>query len=127
MAVNRASNSRFMGWDRCAAAQPEIRRQLDISNFTATFQSCPMLLSRVQRATSIIIERIVDSDYELWKVASAFWDAIALILPVRFVSTMAFRHAVSAALSTRLQARRPKNWSFTAHPFAKREEGLGAG
>ena len=76
MAVNRASNSRFMGWDGCKAARPETRRRLCMSNFTATLRPCLVLVSRFYRATSTIIERIRDRSYELWKVASAFWDAI---------------------------------------------------
>ena len=67
MAVNRASNSRFMGWDGCGAARPDIRRHFGISNFTATLQFSTML-SRLCRATSTIIEGIRDCSYELWKV-----------------------------------------------------------
>src|ERR1035438_7795325 len=74
MAVNRASNSRFMGKDGCAA-WPDILRRPSISNFTATLQAYRVLLSRCDRATSIIIKGIRDGGYDLWKVASVFWDA----------------------------------------------------
>src|ERR1700686_2571030 len=88
MAVNRVSNSRFIVRDplvrdsrtRMVAwtTWPDSRRLLGISNFTATLQPCPLLVSRFHRATSAIIERIRDGGYELWKIASAFWDAIRL-------------------------------------------------
>src|ERR1700675_1697713 len=81
MAVNRASNSRFIVRDSrtrmvAVTTRPDSRRLSGISNFTATLQPCPLLVSRSQRATSTIIERIQDSGYDLWKIASAFWDAI---------------------------------------------------
>src|SRR5208282_5635014 len=84
MAVNRASNSRFIFRDSVrdsttgtvVAARSDARRRADISNFTATLQFCPALLSRCHRATSTIIERIRNGGYELWKRSSAFWDAI---------------------------------------------------
>src|ERR1035437_1955266 len=75
MAVNRASNSRFMGWDSCAA-RPEIRRRSDISNFTATLPIPPVPVSRFHRAISAIIEPIWNGSYEIWKAASAFRDAV---------------------------------------------------
>ena len=86
MAVNRASNSRFMGWDGSTAARPDIRRLSGISNFTATFQSYPVLVSRFQIATSTIIERIRDAGYELWKATSGFRDAISGGYGARHVS-----------------------------------------
>src|SRR4030088_2600623 len=81
MAVNRASNSRFIVRDSrtgmvARTTRPDSRRPSGISNFTATLQSCPGLVSRFHRATSTIIERIRDGGYDLWKIASVFWDAI---------------------------------------------------
>src|ERR1700682_6112040 len=83
MALNRASNSRFIVRDSrtgmvARTTRPDSRRLSGISNFTATLQPCPVLVSRFRRATSTIIERIRDIGYELWKIASAFWDAIRL-------------------------------------------------
>ena len=83
MAVNRASNSRFIVRDSrtgmvARTTRPDSRRLSGISNFTATLQSCPVLVSRFHRATSTIIERIRDGGYDLWKIASAFLDVIWL-------------------------------------------------
>src|ERR1700676_1609114 len=83
MAVNRASNSRFIVRDSrtrtvAGTTWPDSRRLSGISNFTATLQSCPLLLSHFNGATSTIIDRIQDGGYEIWKIASAFWDPIRL-------------------------------------------------
>ena len=67
-----------MGWDGGVAARPEIRRRSGMSNFTATLQVCPVLVSRSHRAISAIIEGIRNGGYELWKVDSAFRDAVGL-------------------------------------------------
>ena len=79
MAVNRASNSRFMGWEACWAARLDNRRHLLISNFTATLPSGDASVSGSHRATSTIIEALVDTSYGLWDVASAFWDVIGAL------------------------------------------------
>jgi hypothetical protein len=65
-----------MGWEACWAARSDNRRHLLLSNFTATLPSHFAAVSGLQRATSTIIEALVDMSYGLWDVASAFWDVI---------------------------------------------------
>jgi hypothetical protein len=65
-----------MEWDGCKAARPDIRRHSHISNFTATLPFSTVPISPIHRATSTIIEKILDGGYEIWKTTSGFWDAV---------------------------------------------------
>src|ERR1700688_60648 len=76
MAVNRASNSRFMvrvSLVRTGEDAASLRRCSSLSTFTATPNMGSEPLSRCRKATSVIIERINRRGYEIWKVGYALW------------------------------------------------------
>ena len=67
MTVNRAWNSRFMGWTCGVAARPVFRRRSVTSNFTATLNKSPIVLSHCERMTSAIINSLLEIGYDFWK------------------------------------------------------------
>src|ERR1700675_2338170 len=66
-------SSRFTDWDGC---RDDAARQSTPLRYQQLHCHPPVLVSRFHRATSTIIERIQDIGYELWNIASAFWDPI---------------------------------------------------
>jgi len=72
MTVNRAWNSRFIGWSWDETARPEARRRSVPSNFAATPERIPMGISGLEIKTSAIINRILEVYYEFWNMIPYF-------------------------------------------------------
>ena len=49
MTVNRAWNSRFMGWIAEATRRPATRRRCVLSNFFATFERAPIVVKSIRK------------------------------------------------------------------------------
>jgi hypothetical protein len=67
-----------MGWDGLWAARPDIRRQPDTSNFTATLRTCTLPVSHLSRVTSAIIEGKFQGNYDKWNMTYIFRDLNAV-------------------------------------------------